>query len=401
MTALGLDPAAVQEQVRDVALRTLAPLSAAGHTGRVDRALLKAIANEGVLDLLFPPGDRAQATAGTVCAIREALGYGCPEADVAVSMQGIGGYPVLQSGQPHHLDRWLGPMREGTAVAAFALTEPEVGSDAAALELRAEPDGDGWRLRGMKQWITNAPDADFYVTFARTTQDARARGVTAFLVPADRPGLTGETIGFIAPHPIGRLSYDGVRVGPEDVLGEVDRGFRVAMRTFDLFRPSVGAAAIGMAQAALDAAVARTSGRTAFGRLIGANQAVAHALADAATRIEASRLLVHAAAQAYEEGDPRVTTKAAMAKVFATETASAVVDTAIQFHGASGLEAGHLLEGLYREVRASRIFEGASEIQRDLIARNLYRGTPLDNRTGSSAPGRTPAVPAPPSKENR
>ncbi|MGY1723499.1 acyl-CoA dehydrogenase family protein [Blastococcus sp. SYSU DS0533] len=397
MTPLGPAPDAVYDQVREVAVRTLAPISAAGHTGRVDRTLLKAIADGGVLDLLFPSGERAQAGARTVCAIREALGYACPEADVAVSMQGIGGYPVLQSGQSHHLDRWLGPMREGTAVAAFALTEPDVGSDAAALELRADPDRDGWRLTGTKQWITNAPDADFYITFARTAQGARARGVTAFLVPADREGLTGEAIGFVAPHPIGRLSFDGVHVGPQDVLGEVDRGFRVAMRTFDLFRPSVGAAAIGMASAALDAAVARTSRRSAFGRLIGANQAVAHALADAATRIEASRLLVHSAAQAYEDGDPRVTTKAAMAKVFATETASAVVDAAIQFHGASGLEAGHLLEGLYREVRAARIFEGASEIQRDLIARDLYRDTPLGTppRPADAVP-----PPAPSSKEN-
>jgi acyl-CoA dehydrogenase len=333
----------VFDGVLDSARSVLAPLSHERRTSRVDRELLRAVADAGILDLLYPAGDRAQASAGTVCQIREALGQGCPEADVAFSMQGIGGYPVLQSGQPHHLDRWIGPMREGRAVAAFALTEPDVGSDAAALALRAEPDGDGWRLHGTKKWISNAPDADFYVTFARTTQGARARGVTAFLVPADRAGLTGEPIDFIAPHPLGTLVYDGVRVGPDDVLGEVDRGFRVAMKTFDLFRPSVGAAAIGMGQAALDAAVERTSTRIAFGRSIAANQAVTHALADVATRLEASRLLVGAAAEAYETGDPRVTAKAAMAKVFATETAATAIDTSIQLHGASGLETGHLL----------------------------------------------------------
>jgi acyl-CoA dehydrogenase len=372
------------QEVRDAASKILAPIAAAGPHGRVSRELLRATAATGILHRLFPTGAGARASASTICQIREALGYGCPAADVAVSMQGIGGYPILQSGQPHQRDRWIGPMRDGTAVAGFALTEPDVGSDAAAITLEAVPDGDGWRLHGVKQWITNAPDADFYVTFARTTAGARARGVTAFVVPGDAPGLSGTPIDLLADHPIGRLEYDGVRVGTADVLGEVDRGFRVAMKTFDLFRPSVGAAAIGMGHAALDATVDRTAYRQAFGRAIGSNQAVAHALADAATRLEASRHLVEQAALAYEAGDPRVTVKAAMAKVFATETAHAVIDTAVQFHGASGLEAGHLLESLYREVRASRIFEGASEIQRDLIARDLYRQTPLD--PGFSAP---------------
>jgi len=364
------------ERVRESARTTLAPIAHAGGSGRVDRDLLRVTATEGILDMLFPEGD-GPATAMAICEIREALGYGCAAADVAVSMQGIGGYPVLLSGQPHQIERWLEPMRRGMAVAGFALTEPEVGSDAAAIQLRARPDADGWTLHGYKKWITNAPDADFYVTFARTTQNARSRGVTAFLVPADREGLSGVPIEFITDHPIGTLTFDGVHVDRADVIGEVDRGFVAAMTTFDLFRPSLGAAAVGMGQAALDAVVERTATRSAFGRPIGSNQAVAHALADVATRLEASRHLVDAAATAYEARDPRVTVKAAMAKVFATEAAQAAIDTAIQFHGASGLEAGHLLEGLYREVRATRIFEGASEIQRDLIARDLYRHTSL------------------------
>ncbi|WP_217574396.1 acyl-CoA dehydrogenase family protein [Streptomyces sp. GbtcB7] len=373
--------------VRRVASERLAPIAHAGTDGRVNRDLLRALSTEGVLGMLFPGHgtDGAQTTAETICLLREALAYGCVEAEVALAMQGIGGYPVLQSGQRHHLDRWLGPLREGTAVAAFALTEPDAGSGAAALRLEAVADGDGWRLHGTKMWTTNAPDADFYTTFARTTQGAGARGVTAFLVPADSPGLKATSVELFAPHPIGRLDFDSVRVTRADVLGEVDRGFRVAMKTFDLFRPSVGAAAVGMAQAALDAAVRHTSQRQAFGQALGRQQAVAHALSDAATKLEASRLLVRAAAAAHDSGDGRVTAKSAMAKLFATESAQQVIDTAFQFHGASGLRAGHLLEGLYREIRASRIFEGASEIQRDIIARDLYRDTPIGRRAGGTA----------------
>jgi acyl-CoA dehydrogenase len=365
---------------RRIATGRLAPIAECGPEGRVSRDLLKALGDEGVLPLLFPAdgGPRAQANAETICLIREAVAYACTPAEVAISMQGIGGYPVLQSGPDHQLRRWIPVLRAGTAVAAFALTEPGAGSDAAALELRADPDGSGgWRLTGTKTWITNAPDADFYTTFARTTQGAGARGVTAFLVPADAPGLRQSAIALFAPHPIGRLEFDGVRVAAADVLGEVDRGFAVAMKTFDLFRPSVGAAAVGMACAALDATIAYTSTRQAFGQEIGRKQAVAHALADAATKLEASRLLVYAAAAAYDARDIRVSAKSAMAKVFATETAQQVIDLAVQFHGASGLESGHLIELLYREIRATRIFEGASEIQRDIIARDLFADTAI------------------------
>jgi alkylation response protein AidB-like acyl-CoA dehydrogenase len=274
----------------------------------------------------------------------------------------------------------------GDAVAAFALTEPEAGSDAAALTLRAEPDGPGWRLTGEKIWISNAPEADFYTVFARTTQGAGARGVSAFVVPADRPGLGGEHLDMISPHPIGRLIFDGVPVQPAELLGEQDRGFRVAMRTLDLFRPSVGAFAVGMAQAATDAAVAHAGTRTAFGGPLKDQQAVSHLLAEMATRTEAARLLVYAAAAAYDASagagagagasagaGKGLAAKSAMAKLFATETAQFVVDAAVQLHGARALRRGHLLEHLYREVRAPRIYEGASEIQRTIIARELYR----------------------------
>jgi alkylation response protein AidB-like acyl-CoA dehydrogenase len=206
--------------------------------------------------------------------------------------------------------------------------------------------------------------------------------VSAFVVPADRPGLGGEHLDMISPHPIGRLVFDGVPVQPAELLGEQDRGFRVAMRTLDLFRPSVGAFAVGMAQAATDAAVAHAGTRTAFGGPLKDQQAVSHLLAEMATRTEAARLLVYAAAAAYDASaavggtgpaGKGLAAKSAMAKLFATETAQFVVDAAVQIHGARALRRGHLLEHLYREVRAPRIYEGASEVQRTIIARELYR----------------------------
>ena len=202
--------------------------------------------------------------------------------------------------------------------------------------------------------------------------------MTAFLVPADRPGLTGTALEMVSPHPIGALSFDGVPVGDADVLGEPDRGFRVAMNTLNLFRPSVGAFAVGMAQAALDATLGHTSRRTAFGGPLKDLQSVAHQVAEMATRTEAARLLVYAAAEAYDEGAADVPKRSAMAKLLATETAQFVVDAAVQLHGARALQRGHLLEHLYREVRAPRIYEGATEIQRSIIAKELYAREPYD-----------------------
>jgi alkylation response protein AidB-like acyl-CoA dehydrogenase len=238
----------------------------------------------------------------------------------------------------------------------------------------AEGDGrSAWRLTGEKCWISNAPEADFYTVFARTTPGAGARGVTAFLVPADRPGLTGTPLDMLSPHPIGALAFDAVPVTAADVLGEPDRGFRVAMSTLNLFRPSVGAFAVGMARAALDATLAHTRARDAFGGKLRDLQTVSHQVAEMALRTEAARLMVYAAATAYDENAPDVPGRAAMAKLLATETAQYVVDKAVQLHGARALQRGHLLEHLYREVRAPRVYEGASEVQRDIIAKELYR----------------------------
>lgn len=367
------------ERARRVGRDALEPVARAGTPGRVNRDLVRALATAGLLPAMFPTsaGGSRDADGGVsalnLCLLREGLAQTCVEAETALAMQGLGGYPILQSGAAPLVERWVPKIARGEAVAAFALTEPAHGSDPAAIELAAEPDGDGaWRLNGEKAWITNAPDADVYVVFARTTPDAGARGVTAFVVAGDANGLSGEPTELLDDHAIGTLTFDGVGVAREDVLGEVDGGFRVAMRTLDLFRPSVGAFAVGMAQAALDAAVGHASRRRAFGRTLREFQAVSHTLAEMATRLEAARLLVYAAASRHDAGAADITRSSAMAKLFATETAQFVVDSAIQIHGASGLERGHPLEKLYRAVRAPRIYEGANEIQREVIARELF-----------------------------
>ncbi|MFI6577522.1 acyl-CoA dehydrogenase family protein [Nocardiopsis sp. NPDC050513] len=343
--------------------------------GRVDRPLLRRLAGLGLLPALFPgthgDGPLREAPAIRLCLLREHLARADTHAETALALQGLGAYPVLQSGTELQRRRWLPAVAAGEAVAAFALTEPGAGSDAAALALRAEPVGDGWRLRGEKTWISNAPDADVYTVFARTTPGARSRGVTAFLVPADRPGLSGSALEMLADHALGHLVFDGVPVGPDDVIGRPDEGFAVAMRTLDLFRPSVGAFAVGMADAALAAAREHTRDRHAFGAPLDRLQTVAHTLAEMATRTEAARLLVYAAAEEYDSGGDAVTLKAAMAKLLATETAQYVVDAAVQLHGARALRRGHPMERLYREVRAPRVYEGASEVQRQIIARHL------------------------------
>ncbi|MET9388642.1 acyl-CoA dehydrogenase [Streptomyces sp. NPDC002928] len=420
-------------ELRTLAAERLRPIADKGEPGRVNRPLVAELGRLGLLSRLFTSG------ALDLCLLRESLAYACTEAETALALQGLGAHPVHAHGTPAQRERWLPRVADGSAVAAFALSEPGAGSDAAALALRAEPDesrtgeassdparqvslaaeapsgpgrqvslaadvpsgpardaslaaeapsgsarhaslaaevdgasGARWRLTGEKCWISNAPEADFYTVFARTTPGAGARGVTAFLVPADRPGLTGRGLDMLSPHPIGALDFDAVPVTADDVLGGTDQGFRVAMGTLNLFRPSVGAFAVGMARAALDATLAHTARRDAFGGKLKDLQAVAHQVAEMALRTEAARLMVYAAATAYDEGAPDIPQRAAMAKLLATETAQYVVDTAVQLHGAQALERGHLLEHLYREVRAPRVYEGASEVQRGIIARELY-----------------------------
>lgn len=357
--------------------RKLASIAAAGEEGRVNRGLIRGLGDEGLLPRLFPRragGTRdGEIAAVDLCVVREALGRESTQAENAVAIQTLGAYPIVLGGTAEQAARLAAPVARGEAVAAFALTEPAAGTDAGAIALRAERDGDGYRLSGTKVFISNAPDADIYTLFARTSPDPGAKGITAFVVTGDAKGLSGTPLQLLSAHPIGRLELDGVFVSDRCVLGEVDHGFRLAMRTLDLFRPSVGASALGMARAALDAAIAYAANRQAFGKPIKEFQAVSHQLAEMATQLEAARALVYSAAEAYDRGDQDIVRRSAMAKLFATETAQRVIDVAIQVHGAVALERGHLLEHLYREVRAPRIYEGTSEIQREIIARDLFR----------------------------
>ena len=353
--------------------QTLVPIAESGRPGHLNRDLVKALAAAGLFESVF--GDDG-VSAGDLCRMRQGLARVCPEAETALAVQGLGGTPIQLFGSDDVKHHWMAKLRSGEAVAAFALTEPGAGSDAAALEMRAEPDSDGFRLTGEKRYISNAPEADIATVFARTTADAGARGVTAFAVPIDADGISGESLDMISPHPLGRWVMDGVYVPMDNVLGEVDHGFRVAMQTLDLFRPSVGAFALGMAEAALRIAVDHARSRKAFGTAISEFQGVSHQLADVRLAIEAGSHLVYSAADCYDSGDRvGLTAKSAMAKLWATETAQKAVDVAIQVLGARGLEADSTLAHLYREVRATRIYEGTSEIQRNIIARELFKGT--------------------------
>lgn len=352
--------------------QALVPVAEGGTPGHINRDLVAALGSAGMLERLFG-SDKVSAT--ELCQMRQGLARVCTEAETALAVQGLGGSPIHLNGSAAVKDRWVPGFRSGEAVAAFALTEPGAGSDAANLAMKAEPDGEGFRLTGEKRYISNAPEADVATVFARTTEDAGARGVTAFVVPTDSVGVTGASLDMVSPHPLGGWVFDGVFVGSDHVLGIVDQGFRVAMQTLDMFRPSVGAFAVGMAEAALRIAVEHAGAREAFGSPLSEFQGVSHQLADVRVAIEASEHLVYAAAEAYDTGDREgLTGKAAMAKLHATETAQQAVDVAIQVLGARGLESDSTLAHLYKEVRAPRIYEGTSEIQRNIIARELFRG---------------------------
>ena len=257
-------------EVRSLAASELAPIAADGDAGRVNRPLLEALGSHGVLPRIFPADLGGEATgevsAVILCLLREGLAGGSTAAETAFALQGLGSYPLIQAGSDEVRRRWIPDVAAGAAVAAFALTEPDAGSDAASLGLRAERVDGGYKLSGSKKWISNAPEADIYSVFARTTPDAGARGVTAFAVPGETTGVSGTSLDLLAPHAIGTVELDGAFVPDDHVLGEVDGGFAVAMRTLDLFRPSVGAFAVGMCQAALDASVEHAGLRQSFGR---------------------------------------------------------------------------------------------------------------------------------------
>jgi acyl-CoA dehydrogenase len=338
----------------------------------VCRRLVRELGEAGFLNYCAPGTDHFDVR--SIALLREVLAYHAGLADFAFVMQGLGSGPIALGGSAAQRDRYLTRVAAGQAIAAFALSEPDAGSDVAALSTSARRDGAGWVLDGTKTWISNGGIADFYLVFARTDAAAGTRGISAFVVDADAPGLdASERIDIVAPHPMAVVRMNGCRVPADALVGTAGEGFKLAMRNLDVFRTTVAAAALGFARRALDEALARARERKMFGQTLAQFQLTQAKLADMATEIEAAALLTYRAAWARDVHARRITSEAAMAKMFATEAAQRVVDEAVQICGGLGVTRGHPVELLYREVRALRIYEGATEVQKLIIARELLK----------------------------
>jgi acyl-CoA dehydrogenase len=309
----------------------------------------------------------------TICLIREILAQHSGLADFAFAMQGLGSGAITLFGSPQQKAKYLPQVVKGNAIAAFALSEVDAGSDVAALQCEARRDGDSYVLNGEKTWISNGGIADFYVLFARTGEAEGARGITAFIVDSDAPGFAvAERIEVIAPHPLARLTIKNCRIPEAHRLGELGRGFKVAMATLDVFRTSVAGAALGFARRAMHEALRRATSRKMFGQVLADFQLTQAKLAMMATDIDAAALLTYRAAWLRDRGQP-ITVEAAMAKMTATETAQRVIDAAVQIAGAQGVVSEQVVERLYREIRPLRIYEGATEVQQLIVARGILR----------------------------
>jgi acyl-CoA dehydrogenase len=346
-----------------------------GHGDDVDaacRQLVRQLGEGGWLQ--HAVGDTLDTRA--ICLIRETLARHNGLADFAFAMQGLGSGAISLFGSEANRAEYLPRVARGEAIAAFALSEPQAGSDVAAMQCAAVLDGDYYVLNGEKTWISNGGIADFYVVFARTGEQPGARGISAFIVDADAPGLEiAERINVIAPHPLARLKFTDCRIPVAKRLGEAGQGFKVAMATLDVFRTSVAAAALGFARRALDEALQRATTRQMFGQVLADFQLTQAKLAEMATGIDTSALLTYRAAWQRDQGkgNNKVTKEAAMAKLHATETAQQVIDAALQMFGGLGVVSGQVVESLYREIRALRIYEGATEVQQLIIARELLK----------------------------
>jgi len=341
------------------------------------RRLVSKLAAGGWLEhcTIDPDAAGARLDVRSLCLMRETLARHSGLADFAFAMQGLGSGAISLFGGPELQQRYLEGVRSGAMIAAFALSEPDAGSDVGAMSTSARADGGHFVLDGCKTWISNGGIADFYTVFARTGEAPGSRGLSAFVVDANTPGLSiSERIDVIAPHPLATLRFDACRVPASCMLGSPGQGFRIAMATLDVFRTTVGAAALGFARRALDETLRHTSQREIFGAPLSDMQLTQAAIADMALAIDASALLIYRSAWTRDCIADRVTREAAMAKLFATEAAQQVVDAAVQLFGGMGVRSGVKVEELYREVRALRIYEGASEVQKLIIARQTLQG---------------------------
>jgi len=339
------------------------------------RALVRTLGEDGWLKpTAIDAENPAPLDVRTLCITRETLARYDGLADFAFAMQGLGTGAISLFGTAEQ-KLWLKKTRAGEAIAAFALSEPRSGSDVANMDMAATTDGDFYVLDGEKTWISNGGIADIYTVFARTGEAPGAKGISAFLVPADSKGFkVAERLEVIAPHPLARLAFDGVRIPASAMIGKPGDGFKIAMSVLDVFRSTVGAAALGFARRALDESVKRARERQVFGAPLAELQMVQGHLAEMALDIDAAALLVYRAAWTKDAGAARVTREAAMAKLYATDKAQEVIDKAVQLHGGDGVRKGHIVESLYREIRALRIYEGASDVQKVVIARQVLGG---------------------------
>ena len=347
------------------------PVDTSGNLDDECRRLVLALGKSGLLRLCVADGD-GRPDVRSLAIARETLARHSALADFAFAMQGLGSGAISLFGTIEQKRHWLPRVAAGEAIAAFAMTEPECGSDAANVAMTAMPDGNGWTLDGEKTYISNGGIADFYLTFARTGDGDGSRGLSAFIVPAEAVSVE-ERIDVVAPHPLARLRYDKVRIPGDALVGAPGEGFRIGMEVLNLFRVTVGAAALGLARRALDESIEWSTDRRLGNGTLADNPVTQAKLADMATAIDASALLIYRAAWQQDVGGSDHRRAAAMAKLFATESAQRVIDDAVQLHGGAGVTKGVTVEHLYRDIRALRIYEGASEVQRQIIARDMLR----------------------------
>ena len=344
------------------------------------KAIVKALGDAGFTSYAVPAsagGQHKKLDVRSLCIIRETLARHNALADFAFAMQGLGSGPISLFGDEAQQATYLNAVATGDKIAAFSLSEPEAGSDVAAMSCSARADGDQWVLNGTKTWISNAGIADFYTVFARTDDTGGAKGISCFIVEAGTPGFeVTERIDLVAPHPLGTLTFSDCRIPRAHLVGQEGRGFGIAMATLDVFRSTVAAAALGMARRALDETLDYTAERNIFGGKLGDLQLVQAKIGEMALGVDSSALLVYRAAWTKDCAAERVTREAAMAKYHATETAQQVIDAAVQLHGGKGVTKGYIVEALYRDIRALRIYEGASEVQTTIIARQTIANHP-------------------------
>jgi acyl-CoA dehydrogenase len=335
------------------------------------QSLVSKLGKAGFLKYSGISSEHPKVDVRSLCLIRETLARHEGLADFAFAMQGLGSMPISLFGSAEQRNFWLPLVQSGEAISAFALTEPQSGSDVANIELEAKKERNGYVLNGEKTWISNGGIADFYTVFARTGEGIGAKGLSAFVVSAETPGLIiAERIEAVSAHPLATLRFENLFLEADSMIGQPGEGFKIAMASLDNMRPTVGAAALGFARRAFDESLKRSQSRELFGAPLGSLQMVQGHLAEMSVDIDASALLIYRAAWAKDNGAERITREAAMAKLYATDHAQLVIDKAVQIHGGDGVRKGHIMESLYREIRALRIYEGASDVQKIIIARD-------------------------------